>query len=216
MRELFNYDGGLMKLLNLVANLFILNLLFLFTCIPIVTIGPALTALYSATLKMARNEESYVSKNYFVAFKENFKISILSWLILLGVLLVSFVDYRISQAMENQVGRFLETSSLVLLFLSFVVALFLFPYISRFENTLKYSFKSAVFMAIASLPSTILLIAITSIFAAISYYVLPAHYTILIWLFFGFSFLAFIHSIIFKKVFAKYEPKQEKAEDDIL
>ena len=179
-----------------------------------VTIGPALTALYSLTLRMVRNEDSYVLKSYFVAFKENFKISFVSWLILLGVLVVSIVDYRISLLLITGAGTFLSIISLILIFLCFVVALYLFPYIARFENTLKYSFKSAIFMAIASIPYTLLLIAITGFFVVFFVFLLPIQYTILAGLLFGFAFLAYVQALIFKKVFVKYEPERgEKVEE---
>ena len=66
-----------------VADLIILNLIFIVCCIPIVTIGPALTALYYMTLKMARNEETYIIRGFFKSFKENFRQAIVIWLIIL-------------------------------------------------------------------------------------------------------------------------------------
>lgn len=45
-----------------VADLIILNLLCILCCLPIVTIGPSLTALHYVTMKMVRNEESYIVK----------------------------------------------------------------------------------------------------------------------------------------------------------
>ena len=57
MGGLFNYDGPLVSFLNRLADLVILNIVFLICCIPVFTIGASLTALSSMTMKMARKEE---------------------------------------------------------------------------------------------------------------------------------------------------------------
>ena len=43
----------MMRALGVVWDLIVLNLLFLVCCIPVVTIGPAITALHYVTTKMA-------------------------------------------------------------------------------------------------------------------------------------------------------------------
>ena len=63
--KLFNLDSPLMQALNKVADLMWLSILTLFFCIPIITVGPALTALHYMALKIARDEECYITKDYF-------------------------------------------------------------------------------------------------------------------------------------------------------
>ena len=63
--KLFNLDSPLMQFLNKVADLMWLNVLTLICCIPIVTVGPALTALHYMALKIARDEECYIARDYF-------------------------------------------------------------------------------------------------------------------------------------------------------
>lgn len=53
LRGVFNPDSPLMRALGVVWDLIVLNLLFLVCCIPVVTIGPAITALHYVTTKMA-------------------------------------------------------------------------------------------------------------------------------------------------------------------
>ena len=61
MSGFFNMDSPVMRFLSRVCDLMILNFMCLICCIPIVTIGASVTALYSVTLKMVRGEESYLS-----------------------------------------------------------------------------------------------------------------------------------------------------------
>ena len=53
------YDG-----LSKIGDMFILNLIYILSCIPVITIGASTTALYYTTLKMAENKESYVWRDY--------------------------------------------------------------------------------------------------------------------------------------------------------
>ena len=48
-----------------VADLIILNLLCIVCCIPVVTIAPSIAAMFYVTLKMVRNEESYIVRGFF-------------------------------------------------------------------------------------------------------------------------------------------------------
>ena len=57
MRGVFNPDSPLMRALGVVWDLIVLNLLFLVCCIPVVTIGPAITALHYVTTKMAGEKD---------------------------------------------------------------------------------------------------------------------------------------------------------------
>ena len=72
MRNLFSMDSGIFRFLTRLADLMILNILFIVCCIPIVTIGASVTSLYYVTLKMAVNEEGYIAKAFLKSFRQNF------------------------------------------------------------------------------------------------------------------------------------------------
>lgn len=57
LRGVFNPDSPMMRALGVVWDLIVLNLLFLVCCIPVVTIGPAITALHYVTTKMAGEKD---------------------------------------------------------------------------------------------------------------------------------------------------------------
>jgi len=54
MDRLFNMDNKFFTVMGRVADLIMLNVVFLICCLPIVTIGASLTALHYVTLKMTR------------------------------------------------------------------------------------------------------------------------------------------------------------------
>ena len=56
MDRFFNMDNKFFTFMSRVADLIILNLLCIVCCIPVVTIGPSIAAMFYVTLKMVRNE----------------------------------------------------------------------------------------------------------------------------------------------------------------
>lgn len=71
-------------------DLIVVNVLWMVCCVPIVTIGPATCGMYRVTLKLAREEAVNPAKDFFRAFRENFKAGLLLEL-LCGLLLVAAV-----------------------------------------------------------------------------------------------------------------------------
>ena len=73
----FNTESPIFQFLGTMADHVLLNFLFLITCIPLVTIGAASSALYTITLRDAREEHGYLIGPYFNAFRENLKKALL-------------------------------------------------------------------------------------------------------------------------------------------
>ena len=212
MSSFFNMDSPVMRFLSRVCDLMILNLLCLICCIPIITIGASITALYSVTLKMVKREETYIVKGFFHALKQNFKISTIIWLILAVVGLILAFDFKATQLFQGNMQKVFRiligaVSTFYLLLLSYV-----FPYVARFENTIRNSMKNAILISILNLPYTvaIVLIPILAVLATLINGT-TLMYGSLAWILLGISCIALAHSYMFRKVFAKYEP-QENAE----
>ena len=87
MNRFFNMDNKFFVFMGRVADLLLLNFLCILCCIPVVTAGASITALYYVTLKMARDEESYIARSFFRSFKQNFKQATIINIIMLSPLL---------------------------------------------------------------------------------------------------------------------------------
>ena len=102
MNNIFNPDNKFFSFMGRVADLMILNLLCIVCCIPVFTAGPAIAAMYYITLKMARNEESYVVKGFFHSFKQNLKQGIVIQIIMLLLGIVLAFDLYFCRMMSGQ------------------------------------------------------------------------------------------------------------------
>jgi len=205
MQSLFSPDSKIMQALTGLADLMILNMLFVFTCIPIFTIGAASSALYTVCFRMVRQEEGHIFSSYFRAFRDNFRQGTGIWLILL---LFSAIGILNLMGLETRNGipqmLLLLVTVMVLALLAFVHS-YVFPLQSQFRNNVKTTMINAFLLSIANLPRTIL-ITVLNLFPlglmAVNLYAFLD--SALIWFVIYFSGTAFVNCLLLKKVFSPY------------
>ena len=88
-------DSPVMRVLGRLGDIIILNMIFVAGCIPVLTIGTSLSALYTVAMKMARGEDPSVWKEFWKAYKRNFKPATICWLIMAVIAILLFVDFRL-------------------------------------------------------------------------------------------------------------------------
>ena len=215
MDRIFNMDNKFFTFMSRVADLIILNLLFLLCCIPIVTIGPAITAMYYVTMKMVRNEESYIARSFFKSFKENFKQGIAIWMMALVLILLEFMDFFIMKQLSGGIYTVVKYGLLVIALLMAMILQYVFPLLAKIYNTVKNTIRNALLMSLRHLPYTflMLLINIAPIIAMLLNTMIFS-YGILAYFLLGFSTLAFANSFFLVKIFDKYIPQDEDAEEE--
>lgn len=197
-------DSPLMQGLNKLGDLLWLNLLTLFCCLPVITVGPALTALHYMALKIARNEEGYITRSYFKSFKKNLKQGILIWLILVAVLLVLAGDFYIINysGLEFHEGIRIVLTAIFLLIM--FTSMFLFPVLAKFENTIFKTIKNAFLIGVMQLPKTILMMILFAIPLVLFIYVPQVIPLVFM---FGLSLPAWASAKLYSKFFKKLEDK---------
>lgn len=212
LKNLFNPDNVVFRVLTKVFDLMVLNLLFIMCCIPIITCGTSATAFYTVMLKMADNREGYIVKDFLRAFKSNFKQSTIIWLIMLAVGGLIAGDWYFA----NKIGLpFIEILNLVFVILGIcylMVLSYVFPLQSKFENKVSATILNAFMTGIAYFfPWTIVVVALNLVpllllrvgSDVLFYVVIP------ILMLLGFSVIAYFNSKIFNHIFAKYIPEDE-------
>lgn len=198
----FNTESPLFHFLGTMADYVLLNCLFLITCIPIITIGAASSALYAITLRDAREEHGYLIVPYLKAFRVNIKKGTALFLLYFTIGAVLLFNYVFWLKIESSV------SNVILIILTFVTALYffslfyVFPLNARFENTVRQTMKNALFIAMSNLKYTVALLAILIAALVLCYTTAVCRVAIIL---FGFSFLAFCQSFIINKIFKNFE-----------
>lgn len=212
MGRLFNLDSPVVSFLNKMADLIFLNFLTAVCCIPIFTIGAAMTALNYVVLKMVRNEEGYLTKAFFKSFKENFKQATIIWLLMLLVVFIFGGDIFIMRYSNLEFPRWLVVSLVAVGVLAIFAVMHVFPMLARFENSVKGTFKNSFLMGILSFPKTIVMMLCWLIPVAIIIF-LPQVLPLVVC--FGISGPVFLNALLYSGTFKRFEPKaEEDAEED--
>ncbi len=211
---IFNPDSKFSQIMSRVFDLMIMNLIFIFTSIPIFTIGVNYTALYYVTLKMVKNEESYVFKSYWKSWRQNFKQATGIWLIFLFIGVFLVMDIFLVNQMTGP-STYLRYVFFVILFIWGMVLTYVFPVLSRFDNTVKQTIKNSLLMSIRHLPWTIVMLVINLlplillIFAPTT----VASLVSFVMIFLGIAVVAYANSWFFvNKIFPYYMPSEEEEE----
>lgn len=217
LKKIFDLESPWMLFLSRVADLLVVNVLFILGCLPIVTIGASFTGLYYVTLKMIRQEEGSVSKTFWKGFRENIKQATIVWLILalLGGLL--YADYRAIGILGKELGSPFRYGWYMLCLLYGFVFAYVFPILATFENTVKNTMKNALLMSLSHLPDTVAVLLIWA-----SPFVLFSRWTVFqsvltpVFVLVGFGLLAYFSSWFLMRVFRKFMPEEclEKEEEE--
>ncbi len=137
-------------------------MVFIISCIPIITIGPALCALNAVVLKRVRNIPCYVFHEYKQAFKANLKEGILAGLVhffVLGTVGFATFFYGSSYFAAGGTIYFILFCITVLVFIIvYVASMYLYTCLGIVDVSLKAQLKNSVLMTIAFLPRSAMLL----------------------------------------------------------
>lgn len=203
--KFFNYDSPFWTFMSRIADLVILNILWLIFCLPVFTIGASTAAMYRVALNLVRGEGSGVVRTFWAAFKLNFKQGVLLFLILLvpTVLVVYELWMFLSGAVTQSIWM-----GVVFCFPALLVALvtaYVYPLLAQFDNTIKNTLKNACLLAIGNLPYSIIMAAL-NLAAPILFVCATGFFlkTCIFWILIGGSLVASLNSYLLRKIFKKY------------
>ncbi|MFB3168582.1 YesL family protein [Neobacillus sp. 179-C4.2 HS] len=192
------FDGRFLRLASKVSNLFLLNILWIIFSIPIITMGAATSAVYYVTLKMVKNEEGYIIKDFWYAFRQNLKQGIIIELVLLvgGVILLGDIWYFLH--LGNIFGYIFAGTFSIGLTVYVLTLIFTFPLLAKYNNTVSGTLKNAVLLSLKHLPSSIAM-AVLLIIMLYGFYV--SVHLMIIFSVIGASGFAYFGSFIFRGIF---------------
>ena len=183
------------------------NALWIFSCIPLFTIGPATAALfYTIRINLIQDRE-HVWTAYRHSFKNNFKQGALLTLIMLGLLLFLYGDSvaLIVLAEQGKLNAGLSGLFYALMALVFLYFQWVFVYLSKYENTIRNTLKNVLYISLINLPTTLYIAVLWAAAAAIMYLLWP---TILVLP----GVVQWLICVRVEKVFNKYDQPEEEAD----
>lgn len=161
MRRFFGPDSNLFKFLQILMNLAIMNVLFLLTSIPIITIGAAYTALLSCVFDLLMEEGRFSARFFLKKFRAVWKPASLigtAGLLVLAVLAHHAVLFFISESPVRLIAAGLYIALFIWVF---GILICQFALLARKERWEKTMLKDSALLALAKFPVYIAILILT-------------------------------------------------------
>ena len=161
-------DTRVYRWLEVATDFFLLNLLWLVACLPVVTIFPSTAAMFGVVRDWVRKKEGSLTRTFVVRFRENFGQSLLIGVVwtVFGVAL--FLDFLVANQLSYWPGVLMKS---VLVLASSVYAfgsVFLFPVMVHYDTDWKTVIKNSLLLSIGRLPITIVCLVLVVVTAGLS------------------------------------------------
>lgn len=191
--KFFRYDSGFWSAMERVFDWMLLNLLWLVTCLPIVTIGASTAALTEVSGRMAHGDDPAVFKSYFKAWVRHGKRAIVLWgllVVVVGWLVLSLRICFVAGSVLFLPVAVVEGALLFVVVLSIPYALY---FCTRTGSGLREVVKQAGLAALRHLPWSVVLALLGEGPWAVAVLVPQAlPYLLLFWLFLGVGCISFL------------------------
>ena len=203
--KFFRFDSPFWEFFSRVADLVILNVLWLVFSLPIVTIGASTTAMYCVALHLVRGEGSGVVRMFWNSFRLNFRQATLLFFILL--IPTVLVCYELWLYLSGAVTQTLWTGVVFCLpaVLLTLISAYIYPLHAQFDNSIRNTLKNACYLAIGNLPVSLIMAAL-NLLAPILFLCLPEFFmkSCIFWVAIGAALVAAINSLLLRRIFKKY------------
>ena len=206
IKAAFDTDNFLMRFCEKVLDIVTVNLLFVVSCLPIVTIGVAKISLYQTIFEVKSSRRVPVFKTYMRAFKQNLKLGLQLGLLELGIFLISVVDLSLFWGQTSLGFQLIKAICLGILIFLTLVMLASYPIAARYDLTWKEVLQKGLLLVSFNFVWFFLMLAIILLIMMLLYL---SGFTLVLggsaFLLFGFGLLAFCQTGLMEKLFAKYQ-----------
>lgn len=206
IKAAFDTDNFLMRFCEKVLDIVTVNLLFVVSCLPIVTIGVAKISLYQTIFEVKSSRRVPVFKTYMRAFQQNLKLGLQLGLLELGIFLISVVDLSLFWGQTGLGFQLIKAICLGILIFLTLVMLASYPIAARYDLTWKEVLQKGLLLVSFNFVWFFLMLAIILLIMMLLYL---SGFTLVLggsaFLLFGFGLLAFCQAGLMEKLFAKYQ-----------
>jgi uncharacterized membrane protein YesL len=194
--------SGAYSSFSCIVDIIYIGLLWLVCCLPIITVGPACTAMYYTMVKCVRRGRGHVTGEFFAAFRRNFLPSLKVWLIFLLLICLWLSNLIINGQTDPEGAKIMGSVSNLLIIPPCFPMSWAFAYISRFDNSLGDTLKFSLFLSIKNFMRTVIIL-LTGVAFALIVWMFPALLPLLP----GFACLVIsLHTEpVFKDITAEFE-----------
>lgn len=198
------------RLMTRLGTIIAINILFVISCVPFVTVGAAAVAMYYTIFEMLDAETPINPfKLYWKGLRKRFVPATISWLIFVVIAGVGFINVQICAQWEGA-GRYLSAGVIAVLIVACVVIVYLLPVLAMFSDKLRELVKLSVCAAM-SRPLRAILVLLLHLIPILVMYLDEVNRPTYAFIgaFFGFGLIAYV---VAKIVLPQFEAYYEMVE----
>ena len=206
IRSIFDTDNFFMKICEKILDLVTVNLIFLLSCLPIVTIGIAKVSLYQTLFAIKGARRVKVTATYVQAFRKNWKVGLKLSLLELLIVGISLFDLLLFWRQETMPFQMLKATCIGVIIFASLLFLCVYPLAAKFEMTVKDLLQTGLIMVSLHFLWFFLMIALLAVIVFLlssSGFVLLLGFTLFVLV--GFAALGFLQLRILETIFNKYK-----------
>ena len=211
--KFFDYDGPLAAAIRDISNMILLNICFCLCCLPVVSAGAAIAALYSVYLN--HNDDVSPVRRYFAAFRSNFAQATKIWLLVLAAGLLLGLELFVTFTLAFPGRVFVKTVLILAGAYYLSVSAYAFALQAHYENTCIQTVRNAMVLGGAGIINGILA-NIISFFPVIVFFaaidLMP--FVLSFWLPLGASLSTRLNAMLLGGVFAQVDALNEAGEKE--
>ena len=161
-------DTRVYRWLEVATDFFLLNLMWLVACLPVVTIFPSTAAMFGVVRDWVRGKEGSLTRTFITRFRENFGQSLLVGVIwtVFGVAL--FLDFLVASKLSFGAEVVLKALLVLVSALYAFGSVFLFPVMVHYEADWKTVIRNSLLMSIGRLPTTVMSLVLLAVMVGLT------------------------------------------------
>jgi uncharacterized membrane protein YesL len=161
-------DTRVYRWLEVATDFFLLNLMWLVACLPVVTIFPSTAAMFGVVRDWARGKEGSLTRTFITRFRENLGQSLLVGAIwtVFGVAL--FLDFLVASQLSFGAEVVLKFLLVLVSALYAFGSVFLFPVMVHYEADWKTVIRNSLLMSIGRLPTTVMCLLLLAVMVGLT------------------------------------------------
>jgi uncharacterized membrane protein YesL len=166
-------DSRIYRWAQVATDFFLLNLMWLLACLPVVTAFPATAAMFGVVRDWVREKEGGLFGAFVMRFRQNFVQSLVVgvlWTLFGGAL---FLDFLVANQLSGGAQVVMRSLLVLATVLYAFASVFLLPVMVHYETKWTAVPKNALLLSVGRLPTTLLCLITVAAMAALTF-VVPA------------------------------------------
>jgi uncharacterized membrane protein YesL len=161
-------DTRVYRWLEVATDFFLLNLMWLVACLPVVTIFPSTAAMFGVVRDWVHGKEGSLTRTFIARFRENFGQSLLVGVIwtVFGVAL--FLDFLVASKLSFGAEVVLKALLVLVSALYAFGSIFLFPVMVHYEADWKTMIRNSLLISIGRLPTTVMSLVLLAVMVGLT------------------------------------------------